>query len=98
MGPPPPASVCLVTRARTSDEMDTAEQRDARIFYIVDILDVDIVDVDTVDCREWRPGVFLKNRSKICLHRMVTSKRFGYEAFTTIKIPMYRVSCCMLCL
>ena len=47
MGPPPPASVCLVTRARTSDEMDTAEQRDTRILYIVDILD--IVDVDIVD-------------------------------------------------
>ena len=55
MGPPPPASVCLVTRARTSDEMDTAEQRDARILYIVDILDVDIVDVDFVDCRyKWK--------------------------------------------
>ena len=35
MGPPPPASVCLVTRGRTSDEMDTAEQRDARIVDIV---------------------------------------------------------------
>ena len=40
MGPPPPASVCLVTRTRTSDEMDTAEQRDARILYIVDILEM----------------------------------------------------------
>ena len=49
MGPPPPASVCLVTRTRTSDEMDTAEQGDARILYIVDI--VDILDVDCRYCR-----------------------------------------------
>ena len=40
MGPPPPASVSLVTRARTSDEMDTAEQRDARILFIVDIVEM----------------------------------------------------------